>query len=127
MLTNHPYPTPEVAHLVERLAAFPAGVRPRRWVLRDDNQQHYHGVVRLSDTPIYIEVWWKASASEPEQVVGRYRLHLAELLAADHIRFERENEVGDDVRLRFYRGAGGVVYLQSRGDRPGLPIGLVDL
>jgi hypothetical protein len=124
MGTGH-YPAQEAAHLAERLDAFPPTVRPRRWVLRDDNQQHYHGVVRLSEGPAYVELRWKPSAAGAEQLVGRYRLHLAELLAADYVRFEREGEPGDDVRLRFYRGAGEVVYVQARADRPGLAVGRV--
>lgn len=56
-----------------------------------------------------IELCWKPIAMGQEQVVGCFRLHLAELLAADLIRFEREQERGDQVRVRFYRGAGGVV------------------
>lgn len=119
------YPAKAAAHLVVRLESFPPKARPRRWVLRDDNGQHYHGVVRLSESPIYLELRSKPTEAGEEQLVGRYRLHLAELLAADHVRFEREDEAGDDVRLRFYRGAGGVVLVQSRADREGLPIGQV--
>lgn len=121
------YPASTAAHLVERLESFPSKVRPRRWVLRDDNEQHYHGVVRLLENPAYVELRWKATKTGDEQLVGRYRLHLAELLAADHVRFEREAEGTErgEVRLRFYRGAGRVVFVQSRSDRDGLPVGQV--
>lgn len=114
-------------HLIQRLEQFPPGIVPRRWVLRDDNQQHYHGVVRLSEGPCYIEFHWKPDRQGQEQLVGRFRLNLPELLAADHVRFEREMEKGDDIRVRFYRGSGGAVYLQSRSDRPGLRIGQITL
>jgi hypothetical protein len=96
-------------------------------VIRDDNNQHHHGVVSLSETPLFIELAWKRSADAPEQLIGRYRLRLPELLAGDFVRFEREKERGDRIRLRFFRGAGGVVFIQSRADRPALPIGKVVL
>jgi hypothetical protein len=121
------FPPPDARHLVERLSEIPSTTRPRRWVLRDDNQQHYHGVVRLSDSPVLIELRWKSSASAPEQPVGCFALHLPELLAADLVRFEREEVAGDEVRVRFHRGSGGVVYIQTRSDRPSLPIGRVAL
>jgi hypothetical protein len=124
-MSDRRYPSRDAVHLVEHLGAFPPRARPRRWVLRDDNQQHYHGVVRLSEGPAYIDLLWKPSADGPEQQVGRYRLHLSELLAENHVRFEREDEPGDEVRLRFYRGAGGVVFVQARTDRPGLPVGQI--
>jgi uncharacterized protein YndB with AHSA1/START domain len=120
-------PPADARHLVERLTEAPVGRRARRWVLRDDNQQHYHGVVRLSDSPVLIELRWKLSSDAPEQSVGCFALHLPELLAADLVRFEREEVAGNEVRVRFYRGSGGVVYIQTRSDGPSLPIGTVAL
>jgi hypothetical protein len=121
------YPLPHAHHLVERLACPPEGFRVRRWVLRDDNQQHYHGVLRLSESPVVLELHWKPSRSGAEQQVGCFLLHLPDLLAAALVRFEREGAPGDDVRVRFFRGAGGIVYLQTRSDQPALPIGVVEL
>ena len=121
------YPTADTKHVVERLETFPPGVKVARWVIRDDNSQHYHGVVQLSESPLLIELSWKEASAGTEQLVGRYRLSLPELLAGDFVRFEREGETGDSIRLRFYRGSGGVVFIQSRSDRPGLPIGVVRL
>jgi hypothetical protein len=96
-------------------------------VIRDDNRQHYHGVVSLAESPFEIELRWKPTSDGAEQLVGLYRLRLPELLAADFVRFEREGIPGDGVRLRFHRGDQGVVSIQSRADRPGLPIGSVKL
>jgi len=107
--------------------SFPAGAKVAHWVIRDDNQQHYHGIVSLADSPFLIELRWKPTSTGAEQLVGLYRLRLPELLAADFVRFEREGAAGDSVRLRFYRGEEGVVFIQSRTDRPGLPIGSVKL
>ncbi|MEO8945358.1 MAG: hypothetical protein ABI338_02585 [Gemmatimonadaceae bacterium] len=115
------------AALAERVPDVPVDVRVRRWVLRDDNHQHYHGVLRPAESPVVIELRWKADATAREQLVGYFRLHLPELLAADFIRFEREQEHGDTVRVRFYRGAGGVVIIQARADRPAIPVGQVRL
>lgn len=121
------YPIPTTSSLVERVLSFPPGAKVARWVIRDDNQQHYHGVVSLADSPFLIELRWKPRSNGAEQLVGLYRLRLPELLAADFVRFEREGTAGDSVRLRFYRGEEGVVFIQSRADRPGLPIGSVKL
>jgi hypothetical protein len=95
-------------------------------VLRDDNQQHYHGVVRLSENPLYVELYWKPSTRGREQRVGTYRLDLSGLLANEYVRYEQERAPGDEVRLRFYRGDRGVVYIQSHADQPALAIGTVD-
>lgn len=72
-----------------------------------------------------MELRWKRSREGPEQKVGRYRLHLSELLAGDYVRFENENEPGDEVRLRFFRHDNGEILVQARADRPGLPVGKV--
>ena len=119
------YPLPNAASLAERVSDLPPGRRARRWVLRDDNQQHYHGVLSLDEDPVYLELHWKANARAQAQLVGSYRLHLAPLLAAGYVRRER-NDTPAGVRLRFYRGNRGVVYIQVRDDQPALPIGVVD-
>lgn len=121
------YPAATSAGFVERVKSFPPGAKVARWVIRDDNQQHYHGVVSLADSPFLIELRWKPASDGAEQLVGFYRLRLPELLAGDFVRFEREGTAGDSIRLRFYRGAGGVVFVQSRADRPGLAIGSIKL
>ena len=111
----------------EQVDAFPAGAKVARGVIRDDNHQHHHGIVSLSESPLFIELRWKPTRGGDEQLIGRYRLRLPELLAGDFVRFEREGEVGDGVRLRFYRESDGAVLIQSRKDRPGLRIGTVKL
>ena len=121
------FPGSTSANFVQRVKSFPPGAKVARWVIRDDNQQHYHGVVSLADSPFLIELRWKPESDGAEQLVGCYRLRLPELLAGDFVRFEREGTAGDSIRLRFYRGAGGVVFVQSRADRPGLAIGSIKL
>lgn len=124
---SYSYPLGSARQLAERVDEEPGGVRGRRWVLRDDNQRHSHGVVSLTDDPVVIELFWKSDARGREQRVGLYRLHLARLLADGYVRYEREAAPGDEVRLRFYRGDRGVMYIQSRAEGPALAIGTVDL
>jgi hypothetical protein len=123
------YPLSSSQHLAERVEQVPSQSPARRWVLRDDNQRHHHGVVKLSESPLYVELLWKADARSQEQLVGRYRLNLPGLLAEDYVRYERADADGspsDEVRLRFYRGDRGVVYIQVRADGPALAVGTVD-
>jgi hypothetical protein len=113
--------------LVQRVEEIPTDVHPRHWVIRDDNQQHYHGVVSLDESPLYLELYWKATAREREQLVGRYRLDLRQLLAHGYIRRETSGTDDSDVRLRFHRGDRGVIAIQIRDDAPALAIGVVDM
>lgn len=121
------YPSVTESHLVKKLTQLPQGTICRHWVIRDDNGQHYHGIVSLSSGPVVIELKWKPTAAGPEQLIGLYQLNLPELLAADLVRFEDESFPGDRIRLRFVRGAGGVISIQSRADRPALNIGVAKL
>lgn len=125
-MTEYAFPLPMAHELVERLEQLPPDSRVRRWVLRDDNQQHYHGRIDLHDDPAIIELRWKAHSRDREQLVGLYRLHLGALLAAGYIRREGDDPFSSEVRLRFYRGDRGVVTIQIKQGEPGLPVGMVD-
>jgi hypothetical protein len=125
-MTEYSFPLRTAHALVERLEEPPSGARVRRWVLRDDNQQHYHGSIALHDDPLILELRWKADSRGREQSVGVYRLHLAALLDAGYIRRERDDPPSAEVRLRFYRGDRGVVVIQVNQGAPGLPVGIVD-
>jgi len=121
------FPLGYAAPFVERVDALPPGAHARRWVLRDDNQQHYHGVMPLEEDPAYVELHWKADGRAQEQLVGVFKLHLARLLSDGYVRREHEERPDDtEVRLRFYRGSRSVIYIQARNDQPALPIGIVD-
>jgi hypothetical protein len=121
------YPLDSARELVERLDSVPADAAYRRWVLRDDNQRHYHGIVHLSESPLHVELLWKADARSREQLVGRYRLNLPALVRERYARYEHEDAPTDEVRLRFVRGDRGVVSIQVRADAPALPVGTVDM
>jgi hypothetical protein len=126
-MTKYSFPLPSAAELVERLESAPPGAPVRRWVLRDNNQQEYHGVVPLRDDPAYVELYWKSGARGRAQLVGLFRLHIAALLSAGYVRREHEgDDHSDDVCLRFHRGDRAVVAVQARDDLPALPIGVVD-
>jgi hypothetical protein len=126
-MTDYAYPLSTASSLVERIESVPDGAASRRWVLRDDNQQHYHNRISLADDPTYLELVWKPSVRGREQVVGVYRLHLAQLLAGGYVRREPDGLSAEDIRLRFVHGHRGVVSIQARQDQPSLPIGMVDL
>ena len=120
------FPLRTANQFVERVAGAPPDVPVRRWVLRDDNQQQYHGRLRLQNEPLYLELRWKPDARGGEQVVGTFRLHLRPLVEAGYARTEGEATDAEEIRLRFYRGERGVIYIQTRDDGPRLPVGIVD-
>jgi hypothetical protein len=126
-MTEYEFPLHSVSALVERVDRMPPGAPVRRCVLRDDNQQHYHGQVGMADDPTYLELRWKPNTRGQEQLVGTFRLHLARLAAAGYIRPEGDGANANEFRLRFYRGERGVVYIQARQGDPALPIGVVDV
>lgn len=113
--------TPDHAHLVERVTDA-AGRRPRAWTIRDDSGHHYHNVVRASESPLVLRLLWRASATEPSQVVGLYRLHLPALIRPGYVRRDPVGGSGDMVRVRF-RQRGGLIYLQVRDEQPQFAVG----
>src|SRR5262249_54070722 len=99
---------------VQRVEEIPSGVHPRHWVIRDANQQQYQGVVPFDESPMYLELYWKATARDRDQLVGRFRLDLARLLDAGYVRRESVS----DVRIRLNRGDRGVIAIQVDSDAP---------
>ena len=110
---------------VQRVEEIPTGVHPRHWVIRDDNQQQYQGVVALDESPLYLELYWKATGRGREQLVGKFRLDLERLVEAGYVR--RDSERSSDVRVRVHRGERGVIAIQAASDLPALSIGVVDM
>lgn len=98
--------------------AAPLGARIRRWTLRADNKAHHHGVVRLSESPLYLDLSWRLNAADPPRRVGTFRLDLVALLGAGCIRSESTNSCGTDVRLRIGRAVDGSFYVQTSQDGP---------
>jgi hypothetical protein len=124
-VSDYEFPLPSVRSLVERVEG-DLTIQPRRWVMRDDNQQQYHGRVPLADDPLLLELSWKADARSREQLVGLYRLHLAALLEHEYIRLDSEAPIGTHARLRFFRSDRSVIYIQASAECPALAIGTVD-
>jgi hypothetical protein len=107
--------------LVRRVESAPAGAKPRRLTLRDDNAQHYHRQMRLIESPVYVELAWRAHAKSQVHSLGLFRLDLRGLLSAGYIRAERLNSE-DAVRVRFYRASNGMIYLQTKQGSPALAV-----
>ena len=126
-MSDYNFPLRSTNEFVERVHEAPADAHVRRWVLRDDNLRHYHGVVSLADDPLYLELYWKRDARSKEQLVGLFRLHLRRLLESGYVRREGDAATNDEIRLRFYRGERGVICIQVRSDEPALRVGVVDI
>jgi hypothetical protein len=112
---------PPSDELVRRVESTPAGAKLRRFTLRDDNAQHYHRKMLIIQSPVYVELAWRATAKSQVHSLGVFRLDLRSLLSAGYIRPERPN-LGDEVRVRFYRATNGIIYLQSKQGSPALPV-----
>jgi hypothetical protein len=121
------YPYPVHRPLVERVAEVPSAASVLRWVIRDDNRQHHHGVVPLSPDPLFMDLFWKPDLRGREQHVGRYRLSLGALLDAGYVRAEGSAEPPEAIRLRFRRADRGVVVVQVNDEGPALAVGTVDM
>ena len=126
-MPDYSFPLRNASEFAERLTSVPPDAPVRRWVLRDDNEQHYHARVRLDEDPLVVELHWKPDARGKEQLVGVYRLHLQRLVDAGYARRESDDPSGDEIRVRVHRGSRGVVYIQSRLEEPALPIGVIDV
>ena len=102
-----------------RVEAPPPGTEAHQFTLRDDNRRHYHRPVRVAVSPYFVALAWRASASAPVHPLGTYRLDLPALLAAGYVRPDRRGDESE-VRVRFYRGDDGGIYLQPRLAAPAL-------
>lgn len=117
--------TSSVPHinLLQQIEVAPSNVRPKQFTLRDDNEQHYHRQMRITESPVYINLSWKATKNSQVYNLGIFRLDLKKLLAAGYIRLEKEG-YEDDVRVRFYRANNGMIYLQTKLGNPALAVTL---
>jgi len=92
----------------------------RSWTLREDNHAHHHGVVQLSDSPLVLELSFRASKDESPRRVGVFELDLHGLLEGGYVR--RENSGTDAVRLRIARKSDGSFVVQVKASGPCLPL-----
>src|SRR5262245_18872501 len=72
----------------------------RRWTLRVDNHAHHHCVVRLGESPLYLELSWRATKTAPVKPVGLFRLDLYGLLRNGFVRPEGHETPPSLIRLR---------------------------
>ena len=102
----------------ETVQKIPLGAACRRWTLRADNNGHHHGVVQLSESPLYLELRWRRTAFDPVLPVGVFRLELPALLRDGFIRPETTRSPQSDARLRVVREADGRFFVQVNKDGP---------
>jgi len=116
----------ENQNLCEVVQDIPPGVVPRRWNQRADYRcaggSHWHSRgVRLSESPLYLELNWHKTAADPVQRVGFFRLDLNGLLRNGYIRLDKPDRHGAAcVRLRVFRADDGSFYVQTKQGKPKL-------
>ena len=105
-----------------RVSSIPSDVSLRRWTLRDDNHCHHHGVVRLSESPLYLDLFWRSTKGSVVHPVGLFKLDLHDLLAGSYIRHDRFGTDNNTLRLRIVRDTGGNFFIQIRQGEPSFPM-----
>jgi len=110
------------SELCVAVESVPPGERFRRWTLREDNQAHHHVVVSLSESPLYLQLSWRATKNSPPALVGKFKLDLQGLLAGEYIREEPVGSSAKDVRVRIVRAPDGLFFVQAKQDGPKLPL-----
>lgn len=117
---NEKLPPPQYRTFAERLTdAPPAGKKLRTWTGNDRNARAHHGKVPREEDPLYLKLHWKQGPGSRPRLVGTFKIRLRKLLLGEYVRPDDDGT----VRLRFYHGRDGVVYIQQRLDYPGIPIG----
>jgi len=102
----------------EKVHNIPQGETSRKWTLRADNARHYHCMVSLKESPLFLVLNWRETAVDSVRLVGIFRLDLDRLLRDGYIRHDPVDSRGSDVRLRIVRNNDGSFYVQSRPDGP---------
>lgn len=105
---------------VESLESFPKTVKPRKWILRFDNNQHYHAAIPKDENPLHLELSFRKSNDDTPIVVGRFKLHLHELLVNHYVREERLNP--GLLRIRITCENSKIFYLQLKQGYPKLQL-----
>ena len=82
---------------------------------------YYSTTAKISDSPIFIQVWWKQRHHSPRFLVGKYALDLNVLLHRNIV----VNVPGrpGEVAIRFERYSNGVIEITSGQGRRGIRIG----
>lgn len=89
----------------------------RRWVLNGDKGCH-HGRIRLDESPISLNLWFKENGLSDATEVGSFALDLHELLEGGYIRYDPVDSKGPNVRVRVVHGSNERFYVQVRNGTP---------
>ena len=100
----------------------PPGAKHRHWTLRADNRNNFFGKIRLSESPLYLDLDWRQTAKDTAQHVGIFRLDMRELLEGGYIRHTPIGTKGDDVLLRIVRSDTGEFFVQTNNSGPSYPL-----
>jgi hypothetical protein len=95
----------------------------RNWVGNDASARNHTGVVYLDESPLKIRLSWKSNRKASPKLVGFFDLDLRKLLTDGNVRRERGRSRA--IRLRFYHGLEGTVYIQVNRKGPALAVGKV--
>ena len=107
--------------LCQAVTHAPVGARVRSWTLRDDNHGHHHGVVKLSESPLYLELSYRSTAApSPVHRVGLFQLDLLRLLLNNYVRKDPIDSPGSGIRLRIVHAEDGKFYIQVSAAKPRL-------
>lgn len=115
----------EKQNFCEAVHEIPRGAARRRWTLRADYRcaggSHHHAKgVKLSESPLYLDLNWKRTRIGSVRRLGIFRLDLNGLLRDGFIRPESEGSYCSDVRLKIFRADDGCFYVQTRQGEPKL-------
>ncbi|MHB8136062.1 MAG: hypothetical protein ACYDH1_17780 [Anaerolineaceae bacterium] len=106
--------------LCQKVDLVPDGAKQRSWVLNDSANSNFNGVVRLGESPLYLNLSWRWNAKNPVNFVGIFRLDLPGLLAKGYVRPEPKDGYGPEIRLRIVRSKDGHFFIQVNQDGPAL-------
>jgi len=110
--------------LCEIVQDIPPGAAERHWTLhtyyRCPGGSHWHAKVKLSESPLYLELHRRLNRFGSLRRIGIFRLDLNELLRDGFIQSEKSNKKSPCVRLRIFRADDGIFYVQTKQSGPKL-------
>jgi hypothetical protein len=89
----------------------------REWNFRDDNNQHFFGVIPDEQKFITLTLNWKPNRTSKAKLVGRYKLDFVLLLSEGFVR-----KVDKGIQLRFQR-TGEIIEIAISSKSPALAVG----
>jgi hypothetical protein len=111
----------ERSFAVQFLKRTDASLPDRIWCGNDNSARQHHGVVALNESPLVLELSWRASKLAAAKYVCCVQLDLPRLVAAGLVRYENSER----IRLRFYHDHDGNVYIQTKLGEPRYLVGCI--